>query len=70
MQNNQYPSGLASLFSIQARQQPINQITYEQVSQAFQKAWDCKDDEKFLALYREYQVLADQYKNQQVGQNG
>jgi hypothetical protein len=70
MQQNQYPSGLASLFSISARQQPVNRITHDQVSQAFQKAWDCTDDERFLVLYREYQILAADYNAQQAGQNG
>ena len=60
-----YPSGLATLFSIHARNPKQVKVTREETAQAFQKMWDCQDDNEFLSLHRAWQALVQDFEKQQ-----
>jgi len=58
-----YSSGLATLFSIHARNPKQVKVTREEIAQAFQKMWG-QDDNEFLSLHRAWQALVQDYEKQ------
>lgn len=60
-----YPSGLATMFAMHARNPKQVRVTREEIAQTFQKMWDCQDDNEFLSLHRAWQALVKDYERQQ-----
>jgi hypothetical protein len=59
-----YPSGAAAQFCTHARSSQETKVTAEDVTEAFQKMWDCQDDKEFIRLHCVWLALKKEFDEQ------